>query len=728
MKIKHKAMSIITSIILAIITLILSIILSFNFKNPTLLLTNYLSEISNIEDVELSFSSIDKNLNKIVLNDINFSYNDEKVIKAEKLELKQGLISIIKTILIKKGTIMFTFSGLDININDSLITSFTTKLNTKTSTSSDNDSALYDFDIILNTDSAKISYLPYTSFEFDVKLKLEELKELKYLYLNIDKNFKVTYLNHNLAFSDLSVSYTDNIKLSTNSFTYKTDDALVNAQNIEIKTTTIFDEIEKNNVNLNFSSLSASYKDHKIKAGSTNIKYYDLSSSGDIANISLDSFASLNTNNINFKLDYKEDTGLNSKIKFFDNINFEYDEMEADISPFTLDLKYHDNISIETVIANFKLNIEGKESVFLTNSILSYNKNDVNNISLSSAVKIDNIHEAINEAKFDLDTNIKIGDKLESAKVKVQNLDLPHISKLINAEANYGETSSFVLDFNKELVINANYDEKLDLNIDFNELELFEFKYFFEKYANLISSYIGQEVRLNGNINVASDTLNDYKYSHNLNLDDLKFRNYLFDLNSDTQMKIENDELFINKFKIYNDLVDFNIDAVLNEKDIVKTSKINLKVKNQNILDISSHIVENGYKVNLTSKILENLSFDTLLSFDTINLISSDAVISKKDFYFPVKIFLNLEDNIINLTSDELNIYGEFGSNILLDTSFNNFEIPIRNQKIKIDGNIKHIVDYENQTYSLVSPIFKINNTDFKVDFNQDVMTLDDIN
>ena len=722
MNIKRRFLSTIIATVLAVIALTIAIYLSASIKDPTSYLVDYLKDYTQIDDVDISFSSIDKDLSKLTLKDINISYLDKNIISSDSIKFEQDLISIIKTVLFKSGTFKLYLNNLEINLDEELIKTFTTKTeSTEEKTGSD-----YKFNIIAITDNAKLSVNPYTDLEFDLKVKVEDLKNIKFLNLDIDKEFKVNYQDHEVILSNLELAVDKNAKINSTNIKYHKDDIDISLDQLNLVLDSFLDY--KNNIHASFDLLTLNYLTYLVSLDETKVSYINSLASGNIKNINLDSKYLFNTNNVDFEVKYNDKKDISSFINFNDNINASYDIYDILSSSFDLNLSYNENINVKSTIPNIIVNSEDNKIANLNNTSILFNNNTNNNVELSSSIVLDNINEFINSSSFNISSAISFDKELKDSNVKISNIKLPHIPEEININANYSDKYLINLDYNNELILDATYDDELDLTLDFNKFNLYNVKYYFDEYAALVTSFISKDSELDGKINLKSKDLKNYNLTNDILIDELKFRNYNFDLNNQSKMKLENKELIIDNFNLYSDLFKLELSGILNNEQIVKSSNLSLTVQDKQLVELNTLYNDLGYEVKLLSPILENLSFDTFFKFDNSAGISTKATISKTNFKYPVDFYINLEEKLLKLTSDNLNVYGEYGSNILLNTSFNNFNIPISSINLLLDGEIKHIVNYESQNYSLTSPRFKINNTDFIIDFNEKLLSLNDFN
>lgn len=737
----HTTLStVVISISIALLFFLVSIFIlaSLNMTSPTLILTNRIFDSwqNANSDIAISFSSIERNLrDRVYVNGLTLKYKDQEVLYFDKLILERGLFSFAGYLISGSGVLSVYGENGRITIPEFA----------SSETKSDNSFELNE----LLTKKFEIS-LPEELNSWGFKLKLD----------NVDisiSDIKLDNLCLNLFFDHGIENF--NAKINLPKFEYQKDDANVSLNEIDLSLTESGDLY----LNAKVNSISGGYKD--INAS---IENAELNTNFDLANLVLFDlpitflfdnleFAGFDVN-VNAE---KSAISLRNRNLYLDLMKDSIDYNDYKLSMDKLSLKTSDYENINLTLLNANLDQDNKELIYvqsldsvvdIAKRNLTYNlpvvdlklidsltEGLINNIKVSKIsgdidfasslnvcanadVSIASKDELLNSSSFGLNADIDYSNKIFSYDVKLNDI---HVSNIIQ-DVNLGikgdeEKLSLNLKYLDSIKLEAKLDDKLDLNIDINDLNVDDLLPIVNEFIPSFKSYISDETMLSFNLKSSLEYDENAKlkfigdFNSDLDLENIKFGESSFSLGINILGSLLNNSITFDDFLISSDFVDIDYKGLIDFTSKLPEGNftiLNNQKKQLFALDMTASDLRE-YTFYAQSPLIEDFYITGIVNFSTENLITSDATLNLFNRINPFDLRIELDNKILKMNNDNIDIDVNWHDILKIAINFN--KLPLSSidddkNSILFDLAFDFIFDFAKQRFDFSVGKFELQN------------------
>lgn len=307
------------------------------------------------------------------------------------------------------------------------------------------------------------------------------------------------------------------------------------------------------------------------------------------------------------------------------------------------------------------------------------------------------------------------------SRLTVNSLDIPLLASPITA----------VLDYNDGVLSgSARYSDEVllaldqGLRLEINSLQLDQFLPAVRLYAPILEAYIGSDTVLNGSFELSGATLASPLFAGtllgSLAIGNIHFNQYTFNLASSISASSDGQRLGIDYFTVTTQWLRLSYSGYLNLDSLLPQGTLALELTDSGsrILNIDFSLDSgNEYYLNASIPYFENSYLRGSINWGAQGMVTSSGELRSGSTVYPFSLTLDFSQGSFVLSSSGLDLSIDFSENFGLWISFTNFELPSLSPyaagHASIDGRFQYTFDLAAQTYSGRSEGFIIHNMGF---------------
>ena len=728
--------AILTVSVFAVVSLF-SVFLFGAYSPSEYLVSSVLDSLSAGDDLEFSFSSLDKNIRgNITINDVSLCLDKNEVFSSESIRISSSFFSIIKSIIWGQGEFDIEIHNPMINIQHrdiDYITSLFPSSPSETGSGEKKGRGERDYTFNLHFYSLDLSYSTLSLSDAEVYLTLSNRNLLERVELRLDE-FNFDWDGFILSSAGIEG------RIISNGGAYSFDGGfdrlslsygqyVANLEGIAISSS--FNDL----LSFSLPSLSA-----QLSFSSGNIAYSD-----DFYSRLYPAYLSLEKGKVDASLSLVVASYRNLAISLAD-LSLSYDLNSADVSLDSVNTVIYEEtnpvLTLKNTIANGNMERRNATATIgelsasigrytaerLSNAVsssvnVSLNASDGVDLSLNSTLHLDSDESLLDGIEGALSFSVSYSDKVDSVELGISSLRIPKLDDSIEINAFYDPTGlNAGITYSDSVQVRIDMHSDLILSAQLNSLNLYDFTPFISEYAPFLENYIGQNTVLNGILDASltpdDDALFGYSgdVSYAIGLEGIEFINFSFNAASSLSASLTGDKAEISLFNITTDLIRLGFSGSLDLNRYLPDGRVileNTESGNDYVtLDLSLDS-DREYTFDLRIPAFEAMSLTGLFNFEDVSHLYSDASLYTESRSYEFFVDMNFNTQQIRVENENAMLYLSYGDQIISYLDLDDFALPRRESSLdpaRLMGRVDFSFDVANQVISASSSDFRISN------------------
>ena len=728
---KMKYHSPIRIVIIALLTFLVFALISlgavflFSSYSPTaLLVSQFTDNLAGEDDISFSFSSIERNImGNITLSNVSLATRDHELFRSERVRISSSFFSIILSLIKGEGEFNVDFFSPVVDIESDDIAKLSSLFSKDGHSGASENEERTNYSLNLHFHGLYFSFDDIALSNAEIYLKLDSESIIRDVEFRLD-SFSYDEDEIKVKLSDVSAtihkgieSYEIRAGLEGIEVGYKDYGLSLSAVALSSKLNDIFSPDLKNiSLSLSLGGGNASYTDEfytRLYPASINYEQGQLDGSFSLLVTSYHNYAmSLSDFSISYDLDSSE---VN-----FDSVNTVFYEEARPL--LSLDNTLID-ANLETKEADITIN--EAESHFLSSyldlsrfelslsaiSARIWNEGSMN-ISMDSSIGIDSSIFLLDGTRGMLSIDSELDSVLENLSVRLNDINIPAISKDMDFNLNYFRNGISMLDFrySNEAYLNLRIGENVSFIASINDLKLYDFLPLIEQYVPFLENYVDENTHINAFADAAlsKDENSRFGYSGDISyasgLEGIRFMNFSFNVGSSMNATLSKD-LDISSFNITTDLIRLEYSGSLHLDDFLPDGELIIENtgNGNDYVTLSVDLNrEREYAFDFRIPLLGNGSLGGIFNFEDSSHLFSDATLYTDYMSYEFAVDIDFNEKRISIDNDNASFYLEYGDEIESHLGFDSF--PIRGREAdaytRLNGMIDFNFDVANQRIS----------------------------